>query len=316
LHPSPLALLPIRTPPHSLRSSLLPTHQVTDHNNKKAAHATANTEYVAAEAKAATDGDAHSAQCTASENRQTAAADAQKAKDTTFFNDALAFVSELEDKLVAFQGKAAVVEDEASPYYGMCTPGQDCTDDASCGGKAWCNLKADAPAGQKNKYFEGCHATATKAGADIKRKDIFFCDYGTEEPLAPSVFLTLGETMRLRQLTDAFATTHGAALRYLDTTARLTGLRADAVAEIRAALAAVTTSIENEMGSVADLHTANIEKIENEGKACLESTAFTAIVELYVEEEEEEKRRRGGGEEEEEKRSGERRYGCVTPCCA
>jgi hypothetical protein len=218
----------------------IPTHQVTDHNNKKATHATANTVYVAAEAKATTDGAAHSAQCTASESRQTAAADAQKAKDTTFFNEALAFVSVLEDKLVAFHGRGAA---------------------------------------------------------------------------AAAVFLTLGETMRLRQLTNDFTTTHGATLRYLDTTARLTELRADAVAEIRTALTAVTTSIEGEMGSVADLHTANIKKLENEGKACLESTAFTAIVELYVEDEKEERRRRGGEEEEKKRRGGEKRREAERGTC-
>ena len=63
-----------------------------------------------------------------------------------------------------------------------CIPGDDCVNANNCHDEAWCNTKADAPAGHRNKFFESCHDTATRTGANIPRKGIFFCDYGTESP--------------------------------------------------------------------------------------------------------------------------------------
>jgi hypothetical protein len=63
-----------------------------------------------------------------------------------------------------------------------CVPSEDCVNGDNCHGQAWCNTKADAPAGHRNKFFESCHDTATRTGANIPRKDVFFCDYGTEVP--------------------------------------------------------------------------------------------------------------------------------------
>ena len=72
---------------------------------------------------------------------------------------------------------SAVPEDMHS-----CIPGDDCVNANNCHDMAWCNTKVDAPAGHRNKFFESCHGTATRTGANIPRKDIFFCDYGTESP--------------------------------------------------------------------------------------------------------------------------------------
>ena len=76
---------------------------VTDHNNKKAAQASAASLEEAGKAKAAFDYTEDATRCASSKARVTAAASAQKASDETFLNNALAFITALKAKLSSFQ---------------------------------------------------------------------------------------------------------------------------------------------------------------------------------------------------------------------